>query len=207
MQNSTNSSIASAVLVKQYAFKKANSAEEYNAIYQSRLEQYKTNYQYLLNYTNQFPAKDKYDEHSTLFYATNHKEIIASARITPCMDGCWEISEHLPPDFKLGIDPLTTIQLSRLYVKDEFRNNGLHEFMFYHFSEWIINNSPYTQYFAVCKKGQVRIYQKLGAELGVSVGFNLVGRSNDLYYLVVGNIHKFNSIIKTKYLKDYGNTY
>ncbi len=183
-------------------FKKAETEAENQGIYRSRLKICREDFPYILNFKSKFPAKDQYDDYSTLFYATLNNKIVASCRITPFFNNEWEISKNLPPNLKLNLNPHNTVQLNRVYLEKEYRNQSLHEFMFYHFSEWVLENTHYTEYFAICNAGLVRLYKKIGAVLGQEEGFRLDGRGEHQYYFVKGNIKEFNYIIKSNILND-----
>ena len=192
------------IMPDKLEFKKAVTEAEYQEIYRSRLTICKEKFPYILNFKNEFPAKDKYDDYSTLFYVTTKQKIVASCRITPFYNNAWEISDHLPATMKLNLNENTNVQLNRVYLDKSYRNQRLHEFMCFHFSNWVLANTLYTEYFAICNAGLVRLYKKIGAVLGHEEGFKLTGRGEHLYYFVKGNIQKFNSIIKTNII-NHGN--
>ena len=182
--------------LEKLLFKKAETEAQNQEIYRSRLKICKEEFPYILNFDSEFPGKDQYDDYSTLFYATVNNKIVASCRITPFFNNVWEISKNLPGNFKLNLNTKNTVQLNRVYLDKEYRNQSLHEFMFYHFSEWVLENTQYTEYFAICNAGLVRLYKKIGAVLGQEEGFRLNGRGPHLYYFVKGSIREFNNIIK-----------
>jgi hypothetical protein len=115
------------------------------------------------------------------------------------LDDQWEISSSLPLGLRLPFDARTTVQLDRVYVRDGYRNSCLHEFLFFHFSNWMLQHSAYTNYFAVCNAELVRLYHRLGARLAISEGVPLSGRASHKYYVVEGRIAEFNAIIKKRY--------
>ncbi|QPH38263.1 hypothetical protein [Pedobacter endophyticus] len=184
-----------------FVFKRAQSQSEYLAIYNSRLNICQKDFPYILDLTKEFPAKDKFDDYSILFYVTVDNRVVASCRITPYHDEAWEISSNLPDDINLSLDKDKAVQLNRVYIEDRYRNQNLHAFMFYHFSDWVLQNTPYTVYFAVCKLGLVRLYKNIGASSVIDEGFLLKGRADHKYYLVTGEISSFNKLIKKKVLK------
>jgi len=184
-----------------FVFKKAVSDQEYSAIYKSRLEICQVDFPYILDMNSEYPAKDRFDDYSTLFYVTENNKVIASCRTTPYRNGGWEISSNLPDDLELTIDTNSALQLNRVYIEEKYRNQNLHAFMFYHFSEWVLKNTRFTTYFAICKIGLVRLYKNIGANLVSDKGFSLKGRGGHQYYIVAGRIDDFNHIIKNKFLQ------
>jgi len=184
-----------------FVFKKAQSPDEYCAIYQSRLDICKNDFPYMLDMDSDFPAKDRFDDYSILFYVTENNNVVASCRITPYKDQEWEISQNLPDHLDLNIETCKAVQLNRVYIDESYRNKNLHAFMFYHFSEWVLMNTLYTTYFAICKLALVRLYKNIGASSVITDGFYLNGRAEHKYYLVAGEIADFNLLIQNKYLK------
>lgn len=184
-----------------FIFKKAVTEEEYSAIYKSRLDICQKDFPYILDFSSDFPAKDIFDDYSTLFYVTDNNKVVASCRVTPYKNGEWEISTNLPDHVKLTVNRDEAIQLNRVYIEEKYRNQNLHAFMFYHFSEWVLKNTIFTTYFAICKIGLVRLYKNIGASLLNDEGFSLKGRGGHQYYIVAGRIEDFNFIIKNKFLK------
>ena len=190
---------------KKLIFKKAETEQEYANIYESREKICREKFPYLLNYQNKYPAEDNFDQHSVLFYVSNEENnVIGSCRITPYIssEAGWEISKNLPKNLHLPFDPQKTVQLNRVYLDNEYRNQNLHVFLFYNFSEWVLKNTIYSDYFATCNLVLVRLYKEIGARLEIPQGFKLIGRGEHDYYLVSGKITQFNSIIKTKFLNN-----
>jgi hypothetical protein len=183
-------------------FKKACTEEEKQEIYISRMNICQENFPYILDHKNIYPAKDEFDDFSTLFYVKAENKIVASCRITPFHNGKWEISRNLPDNISFKFNNEITVQLNRVYIEKDFRNENLHEFMFYHFSEWVLANTHYKKYFAICNAGLVRLYKRVGAVLERDHGFYLRGRGDHLYYCVKGGIKEFNAIIKLNKLKN-----
>ena len=181
-------------------FRRAFTEEEKLEIYRSRLEICQQGFQYILDYSSPYPAKDRFDDCSILFYVRADERIVASCRITPFVNNEWEISNNLPDDFNLNVDTDITVQLNRVYIDKDYRNQYLHEFMFYYFSDWVLQNTSYKEYFAICNAGLVRLYKRVGATPGQEEGFHLKKRGEHLYYFVKGSIAEFNSIVRSNYL-------
>lgn len=180
-------------------FKIAETETEKDEIYQSRYLIANDLFPFLFTSTNNgHVAKDIFDNDSFLFYC-KEKTVIGSCRVTPFVNNKWEITDSLPGGIDIDVDTSTTVQLNRVYVGENYRTRAIHEFMFYHFSLWIMKETKYTEYFAVCNAGLVRLYQSLGAKLKLADGFHLSGRLGHEYYLIAGSIHEFNLIIKNKY--------
>lgn len=183
-----------------FTYKIAETEEEKSKIYELRESIWKEEFPYLLKPAAAgHPAKDAYDDRSWLYYCSNAEDIIGSCRCSSMLDGQWEISSSLPPDIRLHYDPQTTVQLEKVYIRAGYRNSCLHEFLFYHFSNWMLEHTACTNYFAVCNAELVRLYRKLGAKPALPDGFLLTGRAQHKYYLVEGQISDFNSIIKKTY--------
>ena len=182
-----------------FTYKLAETEEEKSKIYDLREAIWKKDFPYLLERTAVgHPGKDAYDDCSLLYYCSNAEYIIGSCRCSSMLDGKWEISSSLPHDVRLQYDPQTTVQLEKVYIRDGYRNTCLHEFLFYYCSNWMLEHTTYTAYFAVCNAELVRFYRKLGAKL-VSRGLLLTGRASHRYYVVEGLITDYNSIIRKIY--------
>jgi hypothetical protein len=177
-------------------FKLAETEAEKNEIYDSRFEIAKDKFPYLFH-TDIYGhiAKDDYDDASLLFYC-KEKSIIGSCRASPVINDKWEFTDALPEDMNFVFDNQHTLQLNRVYINENHRNKELHALLFYNFSLWVIKNTPYTRYFAICNAGLVRMYKKLGAELLLDEGFGLKNRTPHNYYLVGGQIEDIISTIE-----------
>ncbi|CAD0003918.1 GNAT family N-acetyltransferase [Flavobacterium salmonis] len=182
-----------------FTFKLAETQTEKNEIYNSRYEIAKEKFPYLFN-TSKYGhiAKDGYDDHSFLFYCKD-KAIIGSCRASPIINGKWEFSDALPEYLNFVFNDQSTLQLNRVYIDENHRNKELHALLFYNFSCWVINNTSYTRYFAICNAGLVRMYKRLGAELLLEQGFELKDRSSHNYYLVGGQIEDIINTIEHKH--------
>ncbi len=169
-------------------FKLAETETEKKRIYDSRYEIARDKFPYLFQ-TDEYGhvAKDGYDDHSYLFYCWD-KSIVGSCRASPSIDGAWEFSDALPDGMHFDIDEQRTLQLNRVYIDEKHRNHDLHAYLFYNFSLWVVRNTSYDRYFAICNAGLVRMYKRLGAELLRQESFNLRGRSAHQYYVVGGRI-------------------
>jgi hypothetical protein len=183
-----------------FTYKIAETEEEKTQIYDLRETIWREEFPYLLRPAAAgHPAQDAYDDRSWLYGCWNSEDVIGSCRCSPMLDGQWEISASLPADVVLPFDPQTTIQLEKVYIRDGYRCCCLHEFLFYHFSNWMNAHTAYTNYFAVCNAELVRLYRKLGATLALREGLLLRGRAQHKYYVVEGRIAEFNAIIKKAY--------
>jgi hypothetical protein len=194
------STLSIAGLNSAFTFALAETEQERSGVYDLRQSIWVDEFPYLLKpaTTTGHPAKDEFDDRSWVFACRNGDEVVGSCRCSPMLDGRWEISSSLPPDVELTFDPNVTVQLDRVYVRAGHRNICLHEFLFYHFSNWMLRHTPYERYFAVCNAGLVRLYRKLGAKLAHG-GIRLIGRGSHKYYIVEGNISHFNAIMKQLY--------
>lgn len=178
-------------------YKLAETEAEKARIYDLRESIWRQHFPYLLNGANGgHPAKDAFDDRSWLFYCSDGAEVVGSCRCSPMLDGQWEISASLPPHIRLDFDPRTTVQVEKVYVHDAYRNSSLHEYLFYHFSAWLLSHTAYTRYFAVCRAELVRLYRRLGAQLVSPEGLLLHGRAAHKYYLIEGGIADVNAIAK-----------
>ena len=183
-----------------FTYRLAETELEKSQIYDLRESIWREDFPYLLRRAGaEHPAKDEFDDHSWLYYCTRADEIIGSCRCSPMLNGRWEISSSLPGDVRLSFDPLTTVQLEKVYIRAGYRNSCLHEFLFYHFSNWMLGHTAYTKYFAVCNAELVRLYQRLGAKPALRDGLMLSGRASHKYYVVEGQIAEFSDIIKKRY--------
>lgn len=179
------------------SYKIAKSEAEKTSIYELRKQIWEEDFPYLLQPGNgSHPAKDGFDDHSWLYYCRNSEQTVGSCRCSPMVEGQWEISSSLPKEVRLNFDPAVTVQLEKVYIRSGYRNSCLHEFLFYHFSNWMLENTAYTRYFAVCNAGLVRLYRRLGARLALPHGIRLRGRAAHTYYVLEGGISDFNAIIK-----------
>jgi hypothetical protein len=180
-----------------YSYKIAETEDEKSRIYDLRETIWREEFPYLLKRAAAgHPAKDAYDDRSWLYYCRNADDIIGSCRGSPMLDGQWEISSSLPPDVRLQYDPQTTVQIEKVYVRAGYRNGCLHEFLFYYFSNWLLEHTAYTNYFAVCNAELVRLYRRLGAKPASRKGLLLTGRASHKYYVVEGEISDVSTIIK-----------
>ena len=178
-------------------YKIAETEEEKSKIYDLRESIWKEDFPYLLKYASAgHPAKDAFDDRSWLYFCREAKDIIGTCRASPMLDGQWEISSSLPHDVRLHYDPQTTLQMERVYIRSGYRNSSLHEFLFYHFSSWMLEHTAYTTYFAVCNAKLVRLYRRLGAKPAWREGLLLTGRAPHKYYVVEGQIADVNVTIK-----------
>lgn len=175
----------------KFGFKKAETAEEYIKIYESREEICKEEFPYLLDHSRKYPMEDEFDSYSFLYYVHLNEKIVASCRMTPFMNNKWEITRNMPGDIDLSLNAAKTLQMNRVYIGSEYRNIDLHAAMFYNLAVWLLHNTQYTEYFATCNAGLVRLYKKIGAYLWYPDPFKLNGRGGHNYYLVRGNINDF----------------
>jgi len=184
----------------EIAYKIPNSKTELEAIYDLRYQVAKDLYPHLFT-TNKHGhvAKDGFDDDSFHIYCTVSNQLAGCFRATPCVNNQWEIDSSLQNDLLSNINPQTTLQYNRIYMQKEFRNQSIHEFLFYHLSLWLLEHTAYTKYFATCNAGLVRMYKKLGAELLVPEGFKLNNRLSHNYYLIGGEVEGFVKIIQQKY--------
>lgn len=178
----------------------ANSEQERIRIFNSRLDLCEAQFPYLLNYENVYPAMDEFDDCSILFYLASGEQVIGSCRVTPFSNNSWEISKHLPDDFYFHFDASRYVQVNRVYVHKDFRNMGLHAFMFYHLSVWVMAHTGFSRFFAICNSRHVKLYCKLGAELVSAQEIYLKHRRIEPYYLIEGDIEKAKLTIENKYL-------
>lgn len=171
-----------------YCFKLATSEVEKNEIYDSRYRIAKDLFPYLFKESKYgHLAKDDYDDASFLFYCKK-ESIIASCRASPLINGAWEVDDSLPEGINLDFDNDRTLQLNRVYIDENYRNENLHAYMFYYFGLWVLNNTQYDRYFAICNAGLVRMYKRIGAEILLKDGFKLKDHLSHNYYLVGGRI-------------------
>jgi hypothetical protein len=178
-------------------YRLATSEEERRRAYDSRYKISAELYPFLFTSDRYgHVAKDRFDDASYVYYCESGGEVVGSCRATPCLEGSWEVSDSLPDGFQLDVDPASTVQLNRVYIEESFRLIRLHEKMFYYFSLWVLENTPYTHYFATCNAGLVRLYKRLGAQLFTPNGLSLKGRLSHKYYVVKGTIFDFNRIAK-----------
>lgn len=174
----------------------AASDRDKERIYDSRYEIGKDLYPFLFrSNVHGHVARDAFDAHSHLFYAAEGPTVVASCRAAPCIDGQWEISGSLPDSVALDFDAFRTVQVDRVYVDHKYRMHKLHERLFYEFSNWVLANTGFTHYFAVCNAVLVRLYKSLGADLKIPDGFHLTGRMSHSYFLVHGSIEELNANI------------
>ena len=178
-------------------YRVAQSEEEKRRVYDSRYRISAAIYPFLFTSDRYgHVAKDAFDDESYIYYCEADGQVVASCRATPCINGKWEITDSLPRDFELQAAPTTTLQLNRVYIEENFRRINLHEKLFFYFSLWVLENTPYTQYFATCNAGLVRLYKRLGAKVATPEGLNLKGRLDHKYYVVEGEISDFSKITK-----------
>lgn len=190
-------------IIKQHAdlnYKVATTQFEMNQIYDLRYEVAKDLYPHLFQ-SNQYGhlAKDKFDDASFHSYCKKAHKMIGCFRATPNVNNQWEINDSLVEDILVKVDKEHTLQYNRIYIDKNFRNQSIHEILFYKLSLSILENTQYKKYFAICNAGLVRMYKKIGAVLIYQDGFKLKNRLSHNYYLIGGQIEEFVEIIQSKY--------
>jgi transcriptional regulator len=158
-------------------------------IYNLRNKCFSKNKSYLLelNSINEEKGQDNYDKFSTIYNVKYKNECVGSCRITPI--------------YELQIEELqlhnseNNVLLSRVCIDSGHRNKNLHLFMFYKFSNYILNNTNYTDYFAFCTEDEFRLYEKLGAKKTSENQIKLYKNQINDYFIVKGNIKEFNKLI------------
>ena len=185
-----------------FHFKVANTLALKQKIFDSRLRIFEESFPYLIKTGNSHPAKDSFDDTSILFCCLIQDQVIASCRATPIIEDKWEVSPSMPDHVSLDMfNDGQTIQLNRVYLERGYRNQNLHVYLFFFFSQWVLKNTNYRNYFATCNAGLVRLYSSIGAKLAYPDGFKMINRGKHNYYLVHGKISDFNAIVKNEYLK------
>lgn len=162
---------------------------DYLQIYNLRNKCFSKNKNYLLelNSINEKKGQDVYDNVSTIYNAIYENECVGSCRITPICDLQIEELQFYTSE--------NNILLSRVCIDSEHRNKNLHLFMFYNFSNYILNNTNYKDYFAFCTEDEFRLYEKLGAKKTSENKIKLYKNQLNDYFIVKGNIKEFNNLI------------
>lgn len=162
---------------------------DYLQIYNLRNKCFSKNKSYLLglNSINEEKGQDIYDKSSTIYNVKYENKCVGSCRITPI--------------YELQIEELqlhnseNNVLLSRVCIDNEHRNKNLHLFMFYKFSNYILSNTNYTDYFAFCTEDEFRLYEKLGAKKTSETQIKLYKNQINDYFIVKGSIKEFNNLI------------
>ena len=163
--------------------------DDFSKIYNLRNKCFSKNKSYLLdlNSINEEKGQDIYDMSSTIYKVEYENECIGSCRITPiCELQIPELQSH---------NTQNNVLLSRVCIDSEHRNKNLHLFMFYKFSNYILNSTLYTDYLAFCTEDELRLYEKLGARKTSENKIKLYKNQINEYYIVKGSIKEFNNLI------------
>ena len=188
-------------LISKVTFGLAESEIDKQAIYDSRYAIGKDTYPFLFQSMQLgHIAKDMFDDESFLFYGKLAGEVIVSCRISPIIQDKWEVTDDLPKNISLSFDAATTIQINRLYVNTGFRDMCILQGVFGESASWILKNTIYETYFAVCSARLLRLYCFLGAELLYEEGFHLKGRCDHKYYAIHGNVREFEQLNRRRSL-------
>jgi transcriptional regulator len=174
----------------ELTFKIVSSENEFNEVFLLREKCFSKNKNYLLsvNSEQEKTGQDKYDKDSLIYTVESNNQLIGSCRITP-------LSKYdLISDFDIP-QSSSNIVFSRVCIENKYRNKNLHIFMFYKFSQWILNTTHYTDYYAFCTDDEYRLYEKLGAKKIMEYKIKLYNNQPNDYYVVKGNIKDFNNSI------------
>lgn len=182
-------------------FGRAESEILLNNVFAFRAQIYKNESPYLLkNNQSANPGEEIYDQYSYNFYVANHLGIIGSCRCTPFFNDQWEISEKVL-DINLNnyFNPDLYLQFNRLLIHPNFRNNNVHEILFFHVCSWIVNHTQYRKYFSVCRPALVKIYQHYNAQLVLKEPIKILDRKFSDYFLIEGSAEELiESIVKKR---------
>lgn len=111
------------------------------------------------------PAEDEFDERSHHFACTIDEQLVAACRFTPPAGEGWEASTLCPIPTALTNEAETLLQISRVVVRRDLRNMALTEVLLGMACRWLLSNTRFDAYFALCRPPLVRHYEHFGAVL------------------------------------------
>lgn len=166
---------------------------ERTRVYDLREAVYRGRCDYLLaSRDGSHSAEDAHDPRSYLFACGLGEEpsgpVVAACRFTPGGPGLWEAGEswRLPAELEARSEEL--LQISRVVAREDIRRLEVTEVMMHLACRWLIENSPYRRYFALCLPRLARFYGHFGAELYPGSGVCLPERNSNRYQLIHGEL-------------------
>lgn len=158
------------------------------AVFHLRQTVYQGRNEYLLRPgEGRHPAEDRFDPDSQLFCCREGEEIVAACRFTPRIAGGWEVGESSALPVFPAVDPDRLLQVSRVVVHPRLRRLQVAEVMMYFSCCWMLQQSRFTAYFAVCLPPLVRFYRPFGVEVLSPQQVSLPGRGENRYFFVHGS--------------------
>lgn len=174
----------------ELSFKISSSEDDFNRVFLLRERCFSKNKNYLLSAHSEKEkiGQDQYDKDSLIYIVESEGQLIGSCRITPPSKCDWESNLDIPQS-------PTHVILSRVCIEKKYRNKHLHVFMFYKLSQWALNNTSYTDYYAFCTADEYRLYKKLGAMKVSDRKMKLFNNQSNDYHIIKGNIKKSNNTV------------
>lgn len=169
-------------------FHPAATSSDRTEVFHLRETVYRGRNDYLLHPAEgRHPAEDRYDADSLLFCCRDGEEIVAACRFTPRLAGGWEAGEAGSLQVLPAVDPDRLVQVSRVVVHPRLRRLQVAEVMMCLSCRWMLEQSRFTSYFAVCLPPLVRFYRHFGVEVLSPQQVSLPGRGENRYFFVHGS--------------------
>ncbi len=183
------------MIERRYLFKLVEKDEEYRSLQHFRQIIYTGKQNYILNEPDRF---DTYSYNFILKDATT-LDLVASCRLTPYKNGEFEATSMFQ-EVVSELDPANYIQLNRVNVKKDYRNNYLHAVLFWEITKWVQQNLPHQKFFSLCELNLVRFYKEFGVET-LGEPKKIEKRNNKTYVIIAGDVATVASLMYQKFTK------